>query len=114
MRLEVKKYLEDIRQAAAHIRDFTAGKSFEGYTTDVLLRSGVERQFEIIGEALKQLELVEPAVVSKITNYRRIIAFRNILVHGYAVVDDRVVWDVVQKDLPILYREVETLLGLRT
>lgn len=114
MRLEVKKYLEDIRQAAAHIRGFTAGKSFEGYTTDVLLRSGVERQFEIIGEALKQLELLEPAVVSRITNYRRIIAFRNILVHAYAVVDDRVVWDVVQKDLPILYREVETLLGLRT
>jgi len=114
MRLEVKKYLEDIRQAAGHIRDFTARKSFEGYIADVLLRSGVERQFEIIGEALKQLELVEPAVVSKITNYRRIIAFRNILVHGYAVVDDRVVWDVVQKDLPILYREVETLLGLQT
>ena len=114
MRLEIKKYLEDIRQAAAHIKQFTAGKSFEGYTADALLRSGVERQFEIIGEALKQLELVEPAVVSKITNYRRIIAFRNILVHGYAVVDDRVVWDVVQKDLPILCREVETLLGLRT
>ncbi|MGH7406255.1 MAG: HepT-like ribonuclease domain-containing protein [Candidatus Methylomirabilales bacterium] len=75
MRLEVKKYLEDIRQATAHIREFTVGKLFEGYTADALLRSGVERQFEIIGEALRQLELVEPAVVSKITNYRRIIAF---------------------------------------
>jgi len=114
MRLEVKKYLEDIRQAAAHIREFTAGKSFEGYTADALLRSGVERQFEIIGEALRQLELAEPAVVFKITNYRRIIAFRNILVHGYAVVDDRVVWDVVQNDLPILYRQVTALLGSKS
>lgn len=110
MRLEAKKYLEDIRQAAAHIKEFTAGKSFEEYTGDALLKAGVERKFEIIGEALKHLERIEPSVASTITNYKRIIAFRNILVHGYAVVDDDVVWDIVQKDLPILYHEVETLL----
>ncbi len=110
MRLEVKKYLEDIRQAAGHIKEFTAGKSFEEYTSDALLKAGVERKFEIIGEALKHLERIEPSVASTITKYKRIIAFRNILVHGYAVVEDRVVWDVIRKDLPVLYQDVETML----
>jgi len=54
---------------------------------------------------------VDSDVSEQITNHRRIIAFRNILIHGYAVIDDRVVWDVVQKDLPILDQEVRTLLG---
>lgn len=111
MRLEAKKYLEDVRQAAANIEQFTAGKSSSNYAADVLLRSGVERQFEIIGEALSRLERLDPPTVSRITNYKRIIAFRNILVHGYADVDDRVVWDIIQKDLPILAREVKALLG---
>jgi len=110
MRLEVKKYLEDIRQAAGHIKEFTAGKSFEEYTSGALLKAGVERKFEIIGEALRHLERIEPSLAAKIMQYKRIIAFRNILVHGYAVVEDHVVWDIVQKDLPILYQEVETLL----
>lgn len=113
MRLEAKKYLEDVRQAAAHITEFTAGKSFEGYNADALLKAAVERKFEIIGEALSQLERLEPAIVSRVTHYKRIIAFRNILVHGYAGIDDRVVWDVVQNDLPILYGEVKKLLGVR-
>ncbi len=110
MRLEVKKYLEDIRQAVTDIKEFTAGKSFEGYAADALLKAGVERKFEIVGEALRHLERIEPSVLSRITNYRRIIAFRNILVHGYATVDDRVIWDVVEEDVPVLSREVEALL----
>ena len=56
MRLEVKKYLEDIRQAVTDIKEFTAGKSFEGYAADALLKAGVERKFEIVGEALRHLE----------------------------------------------------------
>ncbi len=111
MQLEAKKYLEDIRQATARIREFVGDKTWDDYETDALLRSAVERQFEIIGEALNQLSRTEPAVSSKISNYRRIVAFRNILIHGYAAIDDRVVWDVVQKDLPVLEQEVQSLLG---
>ncbi|MHC4219594.1 MAG: HepT-like ribonuclease domain-containing protein [Planctomycetota bacterium] len=110
MQLEAKKYLEDIRQGAAWIREFVGEKTWDDYETDALLRSAVERQFEIIGEALNRFSRAEPAVSSKISNHRRIVAFRNILIHGYAVIDNRVVWDVVQKDLPVLEQEVQSLL----
>jgi uncharacterized protein with HEPN domain len=111
MQLEAKKYLEDVRQATDRIREFVGGKTWDDYETNALLRSAVERQFEIIGEALNQLSRIEPADSSKISNHRRIIAFRNILIHGYAAIDDRVVWAVVQKDLPVLEQEVRALLG---
>jgi uncharacterized protein with HEPN domain len=111
MQPEAKKYLEDIRQAAARIQEFVGDRTWDDYEADALLRSAVERQFEIIGEALGRLSRVAADVSEQITNYRRIIAFRNILIHGYAVIDDRVVWDVVQKDLPILDQEVRALLG---
>jgi uncharacterized protein with HEPN domain len=74
---------------------FIEGKAWGDYQEDVLLRSGVERQFEIIGEALNQLSKAIPEAASQIDDLPRIVAFRNILIHGYAVVDDQVVWQVV-------------------
>ncbi len=111
MRLEAKKYLYDIQQAAARIGDFTAGKGFEQYRTDAMLCAAVERQFEILGEALAQLARLDDVLASRISERRRIIAFRNILIHGYADVDDRLVWDVVKTKLPVLRREVDALLA---
>jgi uncharacterized protein with HEPN domain len=70
----------------------------------------VERQFEIIGEALSQLAKVAPAVASQIPDYQQIIAFRNILIHGYAVLDQSVVWRVIQGDLAVLEKAVQELL----
>ncbi|TET31700.1 MAG: DUF86 domain-containing protein [Planctomycetota bacterium] len=110
MRLEAKKYLEDMRQAAANIREFTKDKDWNDYAGDALLKSGVERQFEIIGEALAGLVKIEPKAADTISNYKRIIAFRNILIHGYTIVDDRVVWNIVQNNLPVLEREIKSLL----
>ncbi len=111
MRLEAKKYLYDVQQAAARISEFTSGKQFEDYRGNPMLCAAVERQFEIIGEALAQLARLDAELVSRIREHRRIIAFRNILIHGYADVDDRLVWDVVQTKLPVLRREVEMLLS---
>ena len=91
------------------IAEFTAGKQFEDYCSNTMLRAAVERQFEIIGEALSQLARLDEALVERISDHRRIIAFRNILIHGYADVDDRLVWDVIQGKLPVLRREVEAL-----
>ena len=74
-----------------------------------MLRAAVERQFEIIGEAMAQLARVDEAVAPRISGYRRIIAFRNVLIHGYADVDDRLVWDVVETSLPTLVEEIDAL-----
>ncbi|HVB34555.1 MAG TPA: HepT-like ribonuclease domain-containing protein [Patescibacteria group bacterium] len=111
MRLEAKKYLYDVRQAASRIADFTSGKLLEDYRGDPMLRSAVERQFEVIGEAMAQLAKLDEPVAARISERRRIVAFRNILIHGYAEVDDRLVWDIVQVKLPVLRSEIEALLG---
>ena len=110
MRLESKKYLYDIQQAILLLTAFTSGKAFAEYATDAMLRAAVERQFEIIGEALAQLAKGDPATATRITDYRRIIAFRNILIHGYAQVDDRLVWDIVASKLAVLRSDVQMLL----
>ena len=110
MRLESKTFLEDIRQAVALILDFTRGKTFNNYENEALLRSGVERQFEIIGEALNRLNRVDSATADQISQARRIIGFRNILVHGYDIVENTVVWDIVEKNIPVLHTEILSLL----
>ncbi len=111
MQLEAKKYLYDIQQAAGRIAEFTAGKRLEDYRSNAMLRAAVERQFEIIGEALVRLIRLDETFAARITEHRRIVAFRNILIHGYADVDDRLVWDVVETKLPVLRREIEALLN---
>ena len=111
MRLEAKKYLFDMQQAAALLTQFTAGKGFADYVGDAMLRAAVEREFEIIGEALGQLAKLDQELAAGISEHRDIVAFRNILIHVYAEVDDRLVWDVVETKLPVLIREIDALLG---
>lgn len=111
MRLEAKKCLEDVRQAAELILQFTAGKSFADYDGDALLRSGVERQFEIIGEAVNRLSKIDLDVVESLPDTPRLVAFRNILIHGYDIVDNHVVWDVIQNNLVPLHAQVVLLLN---
>lgn len=110
MRLESKKYLYDIARAAALATEFVRGKTFTEYAADPMLRSAVERQLEIIGEALAQLARVDAPTAARISEHQRIIAFRNILIHGYAEVDHRIVWNVLELKLPVVRREAEALL----
>lgn len=108
---EARAYLYDVVQAATLVAEFTRGRDFGAYASDAMLRAAVERQFEIIGEALSQLARIDPETAGQVADYRRVIAFRNILVHGYAGVDDRLVWDMVVTHLAGLRRDVERLLG---
>ena len=111
MRLEAKKYLLDIQVAAERVERFCRSKTFKQYLADEMLRSAVERQFGIIGEALSRLDQDSPDVASAIPDRGRIIAFRNILIHGYAAVDDRIVWGVIENHLDSLRKAVAGLIA---
>jgi uncharacterized protein with HEPN domain len=110
MRRDPRTYLWDAAQAADHVERFVRGRTFEDYSGDVLLRSGVERQLEIVGEALNQLSKVDADLAAQIPELGNVVGFRTILVHGYAEVDDARVWAVVQEQLPALRGVVRQLL----
>jgi uncharacterized protein with HEPN domain len=107
---EVKKRLLDAVNACEAIAEFVAGKDFAAYENDRLLRSAVERQFEIIGEALNKAGAVETAVAAQIPEFQRIIALRHRLIHGYDSVDDEILWDVVQSKIGPLQAQLDTIL----
>ncbi len=109
-RRDVRAFLFDIEQACRWVADFTADKTISDYLAEPMLRSAVERQFEIIGEALNQAISVDPTLQSQITGASSIIAFRNRLIHGYATVAHETVWGIVQTRLPLLRKEVAALL----
>jgi len=94
--------------------DYVAGKTFLDYTSDLALRSAVERQLEIVGEALARLAKIDIATASCISEYRRIIAFRNILIHGYAQIEHRIVWNVLELKLPLVLQQANALLKTDT
>lgn len=110
MQPESPKLLEDIRTAAAFVLDKTRGKSLADYASDDVLRPAVERHFEIIGEALNRLTRRDPDTARQITDAPQIIAFRNVLIHGYDAIDHTRVWDAVQHSLPTLHDQVTSLL----
>jgi uncharacterized protein with HEPN domain len=106
---DLLKYLYDIKEAAAAILRFVRGKTLDDYERDELLRSGVERKFEIIGEALNRVSRDNPTVLDKIREHRNIVSFRNILAHGYDSIDNRIVWGIIAEDLGRLLEDVERL-----
>ena len=73
-----------------NVHPTATGQSFADYTNNAMLRSAVERQFEIISEALNKMLKLEPKIAASITDSRKIIDFRNVLIHGYASVSDQV------------------------
>ena len=102
--------LWDVRQAAENIDKFTRGLDASGYTANALVRAAVERQFEIIGEALNRLAKAAPDLARRIPDLREIVAFRNVLIHGYARLDHERVWGIAKTFLPTLTRAVGELL----
>jgi len=110
MKDEIKAYLYDILQAGRTVKEFVVGKTFLDYNADELLRSGVERKLEIVGEALNRIKRDEPDLLRSIRDYRSVISFRNILVHGYDSIDNRIVWGIVQESLDNLIDDIDRLL----
>lgn len=106
-----EKLLADILAAGQAILDFSAGRSRAEYGADLLLRSAVERQLEILGEAVRRLDGLDANLTAQLSDHRRIIGLRNIIAHGYDGLDNDVVWQVVQQKIPILIAEATALIA---
>ena len=111
MEHEARKHLWDARKATDAVIRFTQGKTFEDYVSDDFFRSAVERQLQNVGEAIAQLAKVNAHMAERVPEFREIIAFRNILVHGYALLDNQLVWRAVEEDVPKLRAALERLLA---
>jgi len=107
---QILKHFHDIQEAASAIRRFVHGKIFDDYQNDELLRSGVERKFEIIGEALNRIGRENPDILDEIREYRSIISFRNLLAHGYDSIDNRIVWGIIEEELGLLIDDIKYLI----
>lgn len=94
--------LHDILEEARFIRDETAGKTLSQYEENQLLCRAVERSFIIIGEAVNRLSRIDPALVQTLGNFPQVIAFRNVVVHGYDIIEDAIVWGIIQNEIPRL------------
>ena len=96
------KLLHDIVDAAEFILQQTDGRSLAEYEQTRLIRDAVERNFIIIGEALSRLKRLAPKLVEDLGAYPQMVGFRNIVVHGYDVIEDAIVWGIIQNEVPRL------------
>ena len=108
---DLRAYLADIVDACNAIMEAITGLSLSTYQSNRLIRSSVEREFIIIGEAMAALSRVSPDTFGAITKARRIVDFRNQLTHEYPTVDDALVWAIVETDVPVLLKECSELLS---
>lgn len=111
MQREPRAFVEDIITCCDAIAADVHGVNVEAYLANRTVRSAVEREFTIIGEAVNQLSDVAPEVFAKITEGRTIVDFRNQLTHGYMTVNDRLVWGYAVREAPKLRDQCAQLLA---
>ncbi len=106
---EIKKYLFDIQESIDSIQKYLGDKrDFKVYMADKMLRRAVEREFEIIGEAMSRIEKLDSTI--EISSKRQIISMRNRVIHGYDKIDNEIVWGTIVRHLPTLKIEIDNLL----
>jgi len=110
MKDELKRYLFDISNAVNSIFEYLGTeRNFIIFQQNKLLRRGIEREFEIIGEAENRILRTEPEI--EITNAKRIVQTRNFIIHNYDKVDETIIWGIITNDLLKLKTEIEILLS---
>ncbi len=102
--------IEDAVEACRLILQFTDNMVRLDYCSDKKTKAAVERQFEIIGEALNRLKKIDITMLADIDNWREIIGFRNVLAHGYDVIEDDIVWDSIQNHIPHLLEQLSSVI----
>ena len=107
----IKAWLFDILSSVNEIESYyiDTPKTFEVYQNDLKTKRAVERNIEIIGEAMNRILKLDSEII--ISNSRKIVDVRNRIIHGYDSVSDDVIWGIVIRNLPVLKKEVEELLG---
>ena len=109
MQLEIQKYFFDITSSIDSINEYLEGKrDFKYYQSNKLLRRGIERELEIIGEAASRILKIDASI--QIDNARKIVDLRNWVIHGYDKIDDVIIWGIISRQLPLLKAQVDNLL----
>ena len=104
-----QKYLVDISVSIASIEEYLGDKrDFFVYQNNKMLRRAVEREFEIIGEAMNKLDKINPDL--SISSKKLIIGLRNRVIHGYDKIDNEIIWGAIVRHLPTLKNEIEKLI----
>ncbi len=114
MQPKANKLLCDIRDAAQFILEQTKGKTLGEYESDPVLAAAVERKFIVIGEALRRLANADVKVAGTFQSFRQILAFRNIVMHGYDALENAIVWGIIQNEVPGLLEHVSRQLQGKT
>ena len=105
-----QKYLHDMLSSCEFLLEFTDKKTVDDYRDDRSFRSAVERELQIIGEALTQLDEARPDIAEQIPDYINIIGFRHVLVHGYDALNPITVWNVIETKLAPLRDQLRKML----
>ena len=109
MQREILKYLLDIKESVDSIYDYLGEKrDYNEYQANKLLRRGIERELEIIGEAINRILKIDCDI--KISDSRRIVDLRNWVIHGYDKVDDLIIWGIISRDIPNLKTQIDELI----
>ena len=114
MKDEAPKLLADIVDSCTALVQWRSQQTFAEYTKDRKLRRAVERELEIAGEALRQLEDCDPVTAQRVEDLRRIVGLRNRLVHGYASIDHGIVWAILETPVARLLEQARSLLAEAT
>lgn len=109
MQHEVRKCLFDVQTSINSIYDYLGDKrDFNAYLSNKLLRRGIERELEIIGEAINRILKIDSNV--QIDEARKIVNLRNWVIHNYDKVDEVIIWGIISKNLPLLKIQIDELL----
>jgi uncharacterized protein with HEPN domain len=111
MARELSAYLYDIVESSDATEDVMTGVTLEDYREKRSVRSSVEREFIIIGDALRKISVLDSCLFMKISNSRPIVDFRNLLTHNYGAINDAAVYGLAYSDLIVLRAEVAELLS---
>jgi uncharacterized protein with HEPN domain len=112
MRHNILKYILDIQEIINEIElvKFKTNNNFNNFRADILLQRAVERDLEIIGEAIRKITEIDASI--KISSTRNIIGLRNIISHTYDSVEPEMIWGIIQKNIPLLAAEINQIKNL--